>query len=224
MRRREPNGLMLLHLTDGSPRDLADAKAAGFSSRESYAAARREELNTALTILGLPPSQCLQFSFVDKDLYLRLKELVVQMTCLIEQIRPSLVLTPAYEGGHPDHDSAALAVAIARARHGFRHREYRLYHSGPDGSMSTKDFLPCGQHRTQVLRASHAERELKSRMLESFRTQKHVLRHFETEAEQFRDAPTYDFRSPPHEGPLLYERWGFAISGAEWRARASECL
>ncbi len=52
--------LLLIHVTDGAPRDLRDAQAAGFASCGAYAAARRAELQAALqigavrTVNGLP--------------------------------------------------------------------------------------------------------------------------------------------------------------------------
>src|SRR5258707_2548202 len=141
MSQKRNNNLTLLHITDGSPYDLVDASTAGFSSRDSYAAARRQELYGALDILGLKDVQYVQFPFVDKDVYLHLPELIHRMVDLVEQIRPGIVLSPAYEGGHPDHDSAALAVALAGidCRHKFRHTEYRLYHAGLDScNMGTR--------------------------------------------------------------------------------------
>jgi N-acetylglucosamine malate deacetylase 2 len=42
--------------------------------------------------------------------------------------------------------------------------------------------------------------------------------------ERFRDAPAYDFTRPPHEGPLMYERWNFDLSGAGWRKCACAAM
>jgi LmbE family N-acetylglucosaminyl deacetylase len=43
----------LIHVTDGAPRDLGDAHAAGFATCQAYAAARRQELRAALTAGGV---------------------------------------------------------------------------------------------------------------------------------------------------------------------------
>ncbi|HLJ47304.1 MAG TPA: PIG-L family deacetylase [Bryobacteraceae bacterium] len=214
----------ILHITDGSPRDMDDARGAGFSSRAAYADTRRNELYFALAVAGIAPDRCYAFDFVDKETYRHLPELVEKTTALIEELQPTLVLSPAYEGGHPDHDSTALAVAIARDRlnHAFQHREYRLYHAGPDGSMQRDDFLPDDHVTTEVDLLSAEERELKSRMLSCFLTQTHVISLFTVENELFRDAPRYNFNHPPHDGPLLYERWGWPITGEDWRRNARE--
>jgi hypothetical protein len=57
-------------------------------------------------------------------------------------------------------------------------------------------------------------------MLAAYTTQREVLEPFKNEAERFRLAPRYDFGAPPHEGRLHYERFGFGIAGAMWRALA----
>ena len=44
--------LLLVHATDGAPRDLADARAVGFADAAGYAAARRRELDAALAAGG----------------------------------------------------------------------------------------------------------------------------------------------------------------------------
>jgi len=214
--------ITLLHITDGSPRDLANARAAGFRGRRAYAAARRRELHAALRMVGVNRSQLRIFSYVDKETYLHLPELISRMTALIHKLRPTLVLCPAYEGGHPDHDSAALAVAAARTRVStpFRHREYPLYHAGPDGAMITGRFLNESNTPLEVCPLTPQEQEKKQAMLATFRTQQHILTQFPVLQERFRDAPEYDFTRPAHAGALLYEHWKLGVTGAEWRLHA----
>ncbi len=223
---RKGEGLNILHLTDGSPADMADATACGFKSRSDYAAARRKELHKALSPLHLSDEQYHEFGFVDKELYINLAALITRIKVILAEIRPLLVLSPAYEGGHPDHDSAAFAIAVARyqARENFVHREYRLYHASPNGQMDTASFLPAKTGPTEILRFSPEERELKAQMVGCFTTQAKMLRQFESSDEQFRDAQSYDFDRPPHEGALLYERWGWGISGADWRRQAAKAF
>jgi LmbE family N-acetylglucosaminyl deacetylase len=224
--RNRDQGVTVLHVTDGSPRDLGDAHAAGFTSRRAYAAVRRRELREALSLVGMAPQNFRAFSYVDKELYQHLPELIARIVATIEELRPSLVLSPAYEGGHPDHDATALAVAAARQRvcSSFQHREYRLYHAGPDGGIETRDFLPYPGNPVEVLPLSGAEMDKKRQMMAVFRTQKHMLEQFPVTDERFRDAPSYDFTHPPHPGMLLYERWGWRISGADWRLRAGQAI
>src|SRR3954470_881117 len=74
MTRHAGNEIYIAHLTDGSPYDLGDARHAGFSTREEYANARRAEFMEACKLLPVPPPHCLQFPFVDQELWRRLPE------------------------------------------------------------------------------------------------------------------------------------------------------
>jgi LmbE family N-acetylglucosaminyl deacetylase len=216
----------VLHVTDGSPRDGRDARAAGLTSRKAYAAARRRELRNALGLLRPGRRRLRVFSYVDKESFLHLPEIITGMAGLIEALRPEMVMSPAYEGGHPDHDAAAFAVAMARRQtaHRFLHREFPLYHAGPAGEMVCGAFLPGGSERVETLRLTEAERGKKRLMLAAFATQAGILSRLEAGEECFRDAPAYDFARPPHEGTLLYEHWNIGVSGAEWRRRAAKAF
>jgi N-acetylglucosamine malate deacetylase 2 len=226
MARNRSRDITLVHLTDGSPRNLTFARAAGFHSRKAYAAARRRELKDALRLLAPNRIRLRRFDYPDQETCGHLPELIARLAALIDMRRPSLVLSPAYEGGHPDHDSASLAVAVARAltRTPFRHREYALYHAGPNGETVTGKFLPCGDASVEVCILSAAEQDQKRAMLASFASQQDILKQFPVFEESFRDAPDYRFSRPPHSGRLLYEHWNFEISGEEWRRRAREVL
>lgn len=227
LRRHARDGRHLLHITDGSPRDMQDARAAGFTTRRSYAAARRSELRAALKMVSIPRRNLHRCNYPDQEAYLHLPALIERVDRLVWELRPSLVISHAYEGGHPDHDSAAFAVAMVRRAmlrrlgRSFRHLEFPLYHAGATGEMITNEFVD-GDSRAEVLDLSSAERDLKRRMLNCFRTQVQMLRQFCRDCERFRESPPYDFSRPPHLGLLLYERWGWGISGSVWREKACE--
>jgi N-acetylglucosamine malate deacetylase 2 len=226
MHRHRDTRIILLHITDGSPRDLSNAKAAGFERRESYSAARRRELVAAVTYAGLTEQQLRSFAYIDQESHLHVREIIDRLIGVIDELRPDQVFSPAYEGGHPDHDTAAFAVTVARQQctRSFRHREYRLYHgrleSETDATMDTRDFLPCPTIAIEQQVLSMEEQGRKQQMFAAFESQQEVLQAFHLPDERFRDAPSYNFREAPHQGPLLYERWGWALSGAEWR----ECI
>jgi N-acetylglucosamine malate deacetylase 2 len=178
------------------------------------------------SFVNVGPRQLRTFSYVDKESHLHLPELITRLVKLLEELKPAFVLSPAYEGGHPDHDTAALAVAAARRRYSLsvQHWEYRLYHADLAGAMITDDFLLYPSAAVEVYRLSSSQQARKSRMLASFRTQLQIIKKFSVYDERFREAPGYDFTLPPHDGKLLYECWGWDISGAEWRRRASGCF
>ena len=215
----------IVHITDGSPRNTRTARDLGFRDRKSYARARRRELADALSLAGVPSARCTQLTFVDQEAYLHLPEMIDEVDALIARLRPDQVFSPAYEGGHPDHDAAALVVAAVRARkESFAHWEFPLYHSGPRGRMITGTFVDGGSRRESVVSFTREERLLKLRMLDCFPTQRGILSRFKVNGERMRRARKYDFSKPPHAGPLLYERWGWKITGEDWRGYAVEVL
>jgi hypothetical protein len=86
----------------------------------------------------------------------------------------------------------------------------------------TGSFLPGGPE--EVLQLSAREQDQKRRMLDCFVSQAKTLSQFGVEAERFRTCGHNDFTKAPHPGTLLYERWGWGISGTDWRKRASALL
>jgi LmbE family N-acetylglucosaminyl deacetylase len=223
---RNAADVSVVHVTDGSPDSFEDARRVGFGSPAEYAAERRKELDAALDLAGVDRSNRRRFNFVDKDTYLNLPDIVARLLEVIADCRPDTVLSPAYEGGHPDHDTAALAVARALrlAGRSIEHQEYRLYHAAQDGTLDTNSFLPSAEMPREVTPLSGVDRAMKQRMLACFRSQQHFLKNFKIINEPFRNAPQYDFTRAPHTGTLLYERWDWGISGKQWRHHTQQEL
>ncbi len=225
LKRRSQAPVHILHVTDGSPQDMHEARALGIRTRHEYASIRRKELLEATRMLGIPAANCLQFPLTDKEAYLNLPALVAHLDLLIRTLQPGLVVASAYEGGHPDHDAVAFAVSvIAQRTKAFEHWEFPLYHSDANGEMVTGRFIGDESDSEEVVNFSAEERELKRQMLVCFQTQAEMLSRFTLERECFRRAPKYDFTEHPHPGPLVYERWGWGISGTVWREFATEAL
>ncbi len=163
----------------------------------------------------------------DQQSAYRLLELVERAAELLGQLRPDAVLTHAYEGGHPDHDSAALVASLALEvvrQRGFRPPamfEYAGYHAR-DGRLVAGEFLGgAAGVFTHVLDGPLRLR--KEQMLACYESQRAVLSMFDPGVERFRRAPQYDFSLPPHPGRLHYERQGW-MDGGRWRALAGAAL
>jgi LmbE family N-acetylglucosaminyl deacetylase len=103
----------IVHVTDGAPAEMRDALQAGFSSAEGYSTGRRQELLTALQLVGVSEKQTIQLGFKDQAVVHHITEVAEALAALIQEHEPELVLTHPYEGGHPDHDAVALAVRMA---------------------------------------------------------------------------------------------------------------
>lgn len=211
------------HLTDGAPRDLRDARANSFSTRESYAAARDAEARAALAVAGISPDRRDTLGIVDQEAPLRLAEIARSLRGLLEIHRPRLLVTHAYEGRHPDHDAAAFAshaaVALLLAR-GLRAPamvEMTSCHGGLPGGLTWGVFLGGPVPSDHVHRLDAAERASKRAMLDRHATQRAALRALRIDEERFRPAPAYDFTSPPHAGPLGYESFPWGMTGERFR-------
>ncbi|MDE2489085.1 MAG: PIG-L family deacetylase, partial [Alphaproteobacteria bacterium] len=105
--------LRLIHVTDGAPRDGHDAARLGFADPVSYARARAAELERALAALGVRARRE-SLGLADQGAAPRMADLARRLGPILRGA--DLVLTHAYEGGHPDHDACALAVQGACAR------------------------------------------------------------------------------------------------------------
>jgi N-acetylglucosamine malate deacetylase 2 len=219
---------LLVHVTDGAPREGRDAAAHGYATIAEYAAARHAELAAALDageaqglrteIIGIP----------DQEAHLNLVTLIDRLADRLRKECPKAVFVQPYEGGHPDHDSTSFAVNLAsrvvetEGRKAPAIIEMTAYHAR--GSGRATGFFLSGPQRVTTLMLARAERVRKCRMIDCFVSQREILVGFGTGVERFRAAPSYDFSQPPHPGELYYERLGWNVSGESWRKRVRAAL
>ncbi len=205
-------------VTDGAPADPRFAREAGFPSTAAYAAARRREMRAALGLAGLGPRRLHRLGGTDQQTHLQADGLIDRLTDRLRRLHPALVLTHPYEGGHPDHDTAAFIVQHALARldaASVRAGEFASYHQR-DGRFVRAAFLPNGPTQS-VLWLDATERRVKSAMIDCYPSQADILRPFPLDAERFRPTPTYDFTRPP-TAEVHYESFGWGLTWADWRA------
>lgn len=143
------------------------------------------------------------------------------------KIKPDILITHPYEGGHPDHDSAALIARLATASMEPEQRpllvEMTSYHVRNSQCVNGV-FLNPQLEQELCIDLSPTERERKLSMFAAYASQKLVLSSFGVDCECFRNAPHYDFSRPPHEGKLWYECMGWEMTGEHWRALAAQCM
>ncbi|HZS47506.1 MAG TPA: PIG-L family deacetylase, partial [Blastocatellia bacterium] len=219
----------IVHVTDGAPRNMTDAIAAGFHTREDYSQARRAEAVAALHLAGISPDQEQSLDFVDQEASLDLVRLSRKLAEILDQLKPEVVLTHPYEGGHPDHDATAFALhAACRLLRRCKKSspkivEFTCYHNR-NGSIEVEEFLPSENSEIKTTKLSESERDFKLKMIQCYTTQRETLRVFPIVFERFRLAPKYDFTVPPHDGRLLYELFDWGMTGAHWRSLAKQAL
>lgn len=214
--------LTLVHVTDGAPVNLSDAWAAGFETTEEYAAGRRCEVQNALEAAESAP-RLVALGVRDQEASWRVAEIADALRGMLADV--ALVITHAYEGGHPDHDACALAVHLACQSMPVRPAllEFSAYHAGPDDGWAAQSFLPNGDAGTTLTLDALAMARRRA-ALGCFVSQRETLAQFDAAREVLRIAPDYDFTEPPHQGALLYERYDWGITGAQWRDMAVRIL
>jgi len=213
----------VIFLTDGAPRDAKLWPPDMRGSREDYANTRREEAERALAYAGLCGEQISWLGGMDQDAVLEIRSLAARLRESLRDYRPQVLITHPYEGGHPDHDSAALIARLAIAGLATVAPdlcEMTSYHAR-NGQCVTGEFLNSNSSAEILFDLTEADRERKRKMMDEYKSQRLVLENFPIGGEKLRIAPECDFSQPPHEGKLWYECMGWTMTGARWRDLAS---
>jgi N-acetylglucosamine malate deacetylase 2 len=212
-------------LTDGAPRDTRFWSAGVNGSREAYVETRRHEAFQALEYCGVSAESVFWLGGGDQEAAFEIGILAERFAKLITEMRPEMVITHGYEGGHPDHDSAAVVVrlAISSLEAAPQVLEMTSYHAR-EGRCVTGEFLNPDPLTELCYKLTNSNRDRKRRMMDAYISQRLVLENFPIDCERLRMAPDYNFSDPPHSGKLWYECMGWPMTGASWRELATSAL
>lgn len=215
----------VVFLTDGAPRDTRFWSTGVNGSREDYAETRRWEALRALALAGISNHRVFWLGGVDQEAVFEIGMLAERFTKLLCEMRPEIVISHAYEGGHPDHDSAAVVAAVATSSLETPPTvlEMTSYHA-VDGRCVTGEFLNSDPVLESCFELSSGDRGRKRQLMDVYASQRLVLENFPIDYERLRMAPTYDFSEPPHPGKLWYECMGWPMTGTRWRELATPVL
>jgi N-acetylglucosamine malate deacetylase 2 len=217
----------VIYLTDGAPRDSRLWSPEFRGTRDEYASVRRSEAERALATAGVRSDQVHWLGAVDQAAIFSAGDLARSLAEVLAKLEPDVLITHPYEGGHPDHDAAALVARLSTARLDVKQipllAEMTSYHARSCQCI-TGEFLNGDALRDVCIELSPAERERKRKMFAAYASQKLVLSSFGTDRERFREAPQNNFSRPPHDGKLWYECMGWQMTGEQWRAIASQSM
>jgi len=218
------NSSIIVFATDGSPRSSLFWPT--YSSREAYAEVRRQEALLVAKRAGAGQVTFLRDQqrnpIVDQELFRNLPAALEDLRQIVNETRPDVLLTLAYEGGHPDHDGCSFLASITADEFHLAVWEMPLYHRTPVGDLSRQQFLVPGSTEF-VYNLSPAEQLEKRAMIDVYRSQQAVLKDFTVTTERFRLLQRYDYSATPHPGVLNYEAWGWPMSGREVTAALQQC-
>lgn len=213
---------LVVHVTDGAPRHDPDA---GVIART-----RRDELRAAMRAGGVD-AELVALDLPDQEASLRLVDGARLLIPLVAGA--DLVVTHAYEGGHPDHDATAFMVRAALAssrlavRGATRGAAPRLiemtgYHRHRGGFRSGV-FLSDPEFADQSGRVETlpVDARVKASMFAAYASQAAVLAGFAIDVERFRDAAREDFAAWRHDEPPYYEDFDWGMTGARFRGLVS---
>lgn len=161
---------------------------------------RREEALAAARSLGIEP---LVFTnWPSRELKSHLGEARALITRHLLAVAADRIWTPAYEGGHQDHDVTNFLAS--RFRRDVPVVEFSEYNAAR-GVRSNQ--LPAENGHETVLALCAPEAAWKARLARLYRTERGNLAHVRYAREVLRPLAAYDYRQPPHAGRLFYQRF-----------------
>jgi LmbE family N-acetylglucosaminyl deacetylase len=213
-RMRDP---VVVFATNGSPVDPYFWKSYG--SREAYAALRQQEALKSMSAAGvkdvifladMPGGEVL----VDQELFRNLVPAFDLLADLMRRRMTTALLTLAYEGGHPDHDSCSFLAAQLAKFAAVPCWEAPLYHRDDEGGGRFQDFRVRSGEEVDV-HPTAAEQERKRQMCAAYSSQGDFLSKFGVAREIVRPQIAYDYTQPPHVGKTNYEVWQWKMTAQE---------
>ena len=217
---------VVVFATNGSPADPYFWTKHG--SREAYAALRKREALASMAAAGVKDVIFLADlpgggALVDQELFRNLVPAFDLLGDLVRRRMTTALLTLAYEGGHPDHDSCSLLAAQLARFAALPCWESPLYHRNPDGSGTFQAFItPTDEERE--LRLTATEEECKREMCLAYASQGDFLSRFRLAPEIVRPQIVYDYSRPPHAGKTNYEVWQWSMTADEVSAAFADFL
>lgn len=198
----------LAHATDGvTPRD---------ASARSLGATRDAELAAALDALGCAPER-IGFGLPDGGLVEHLAALTAGLVQRLDRF--DVVVTHAFEGGHPDHDARAVALdaACRRVRTAPLRLEFPIY--AREGESARLLAFPSASRDGLKLPLDETAQARKISALAAFASQRHVVERFPTDREALRRAALLKVEAPRDPATLLWARGDRQLE-ERWRKAA----
>ena len=186
--------LTLVHATDGSAGGDRDT--------------RMGELDAALAALGVNVMRRVQLDLPDGQLAANLAQFIDRLSAIWDD--NEVIVTHAYEGGHPDHDCCAVAVnTLRRAVSDKPTLAFPIYALGAEGIAKNR-FVRRPAHAIDIV-LSAAERDQKRRALAEFVSQAHVVEAFDLTCEAIGSADIFDPSIVRDASEVLFSRGDLSV-------------
>ncbi len=179
---------------------------------------RRAEMEKVADRQGLPPANRHVLPTPDRTAVDHLAAIADQVTELVKQYKPSVIVTAAYEGGHWDHDASCLAGYVASRRVDFPIARFEV----PTYNASGPRIMPFringfikSYGPWEYVKLDKQGWAMRKKVRYGYQSQWFLMwpegilgawRHLAGKGEPIRKTPDYDFREPPHPGTLLVQK------------------
>ncbi len=217
MRRLHEAGIpvTLVFATTGVPEssqvDNSLVEAAG--GIEAYRATRAAEGASAVALYGV--EETVRLAWSSRSIIGAMDDVDYALDDVVTARGASVLLGPAFEGGHPDHDALHCICAGVASRRGLPFWQYAGYH-WKDGTLRCQEFYPPAQSDCWF-DLSPREVALKQCAIAQYKSQwGSILQHMRADIEGFRRAANHAHEQPSEQA--FYEIWGAGVSSAEVRA------
>ena len=179
-----------------------------FGNESTYGRAvetRWQEATRVQEALGL---QCaMRRSVPSRSLKSELASAFDDLVHTAERLSIDRIWTPAYEGGHQDHDVSNFLAAQVGARLADRLRVFEFAEYNFAEGRAQSQCFPEPTGRETLLKLDVDARERKRRLLSTYASERRNLGAVRFEREVFRPLADYDYDRPPHASPLFYQRF-----------------
>ncbi len=198
--REKAAAVHVLFLTSGVPSVETlwpwdrDAHPKTIEQRAQEAADAAEALGIKIAAIGEVPARALKSDF-------RAARKTIREA--LDDLKIDMVWTPAYEGGHQDHDVANYLGSTLNVD--VEVWEFAEYNSANGWWQSHRFPSPNGGEREIAL--TEEEKAAKRGALDRYVSMHRRLGHVTLERECFRPIAAYDYSRPPYPGLLFYQRF-----------------
>jgi LmbE family N-acetylglucosaminyl deacetylase len=166
---------------------------------------REKESREVMKLLGVPQDRLVFLGFPDQAAFRHIGEIVIALSDVAARIKPTEIMTQAYEGGNIDHDTVSFVSSQVAKKFGLKLFDY------PDNNVVNGvtyiwRFLPGSETPIQYTKLSKELYDLKFKVTHMYPSQQSGLNAYEfmvdkkdlrKNGEPYRVAPEYDYSKPP---------------------------
>ena len=178
---------------------------------------RRREATTALTLAGVRQVEFLstpERKMEALQLYRAVGPLFEALCQVIARYQPKIILVPAYEGGHPDHDVCSFVGALIHIRLNLPVWEMPLYHKSDTGELIYQRFRKMNS--TELIYTLGPDALFRrAAMVACYGSRRDFVDLEVDDMECYRPQAEYDYSQPPQHGTIHYENGHRSVSTAD---------